>query len=113
MNLIQDGDRLQAIDNNGLIFRGSIGSAVSDSETGGQRSATFTLNGQTTTGQEGIISGTIVVIGNQATMTGTWAEPTLFGNVRAGAEVVPRIDPEDDNDDNDDDDDDDDDDDVP
>ncbi len=97
LNVIQDGDRLQAIDNNGLIFRGRIGSVQNGS-------ATFNLNGSTTTGQEGVISGTISVEGNTATMRGTWAEPTLFGNVLATAEVVPRPEPEPDPDDNDDDD---------
>ena len=101
LNVIQDGDRLQAIDNNGLIFRGRIGSVQNGS-------ATFNLDGMTTTGQEGVISGTISVEGNTATMRGTWAEPTLFGNVLATAEVVPRPEPTPDDDDNDDNDDNDD-----
>ena len=87
LNVIQDGDRLQAIDNNGLIFRGTIGSASGES-------ATFNLKGRTTAGEEGILSGSITVSGNRATMRGTWAEPTLFGNVLAFATVTPAPEPE-------------------
>ena len=86
LNVIQDGDRLQAIDNNGLIFRGTIGSAS-------EGSATFNLKGRTTAGEEGVLSGTITVSGNDATMRGTWAEPTLFGNVLAFAKVTPAPEP--------------------
>lgn len=90
-NLIQDGDRLQAIDNNGMIFKGSISSATDSGQTG--HSANFSLKGHTTAGAEGIISGAITVSGNQATMRGTWAEPTLYGNVLGYADVVPTPDP--------------------
>ena len=87
LNVIQDGDSLQAVDNNGLIFRGTIGQV---NEGGGaQRSATFTLNGMTTAGAEGVITGSFTVQGNESTMQGTWAEPTLFGSVLATANVTP------------------------
>ncbi len=81
LNLIQDGDRLQAIDNNGMIFKGTIGNASIDA-------ASFTLKGLTTAGAEGIISGSITVSGEIANMGGTWAEPTLFGDVIATAFVA-------------------------
>lgn len=94
LNVIQDGSRLQAIDNNGMIFRGNVGS-VSPGEEGGARSATFQLNGPTTTGEEGVISGTIITAGTTATMNGTWAEPTLFGSVRGRADnIEPPPDPD-------------------
>lgn len=90
LNVVQDGDRLQAVDNNGLIFRGTIGNATGGSGVGAtDSSASFTLEGQTTAGAEGIISGTISVADDVATMRGTWAEPSLFGNVLATASVEP------------------------
>lgn len=86
LNMVQTGSRLQAVDNNGIVFRGNIGS-VSRSQAG--NAATFTLKGTTTTGSEGIISGTISVSGeNVATMRGTWAEPSAFGNVVGTATVA-------------------------
>ncbi len=84
LNVIQDGSRLQAIDNNGLMFRGNIGSVEG---TGGERSASFTLEGLTSSGAEGIISGTIRVSGDTANMTGTWAEPSLFSTVSGRASI--------------------------
>ncbi len=84
LNVIQDGSRLQAIDNNGLMFRGNIGSVEG---AGGDRSASFTLSGLTSTGAEGIISGTFRVSGDTGTMTGTWAEPSLFSTVSGTASI--------------------------
>jgi hypothetical protein len=81
LNVIQDGSSLQAVDNNGLIFRGNIGSVTA------QTSASFTLKGQTTAGAEGVISGTFNVSGNSSRMQGTWAEPSLFGTVSGSATV--------------------------
>jgi hypothetical protein len=81
LNVIQDGSSLQAVDNNGLIFRGNIGSVTA------QTSASFTLKGQTTAGAEGVISGTFNVSGATSTMRGTWAEPSTFGNVLGTAQV--------------------------
>lgn len=86
LDLIQDGDRLQAVDNNGLVFKGTIG-AVQRGTTG-EASATFNLKGQTTAGAEGVITGTISVTGTKGTMRGTWAEPSLFSAVYAEADVA-------------------------
>ena len=85
LNVIQDGSRLQAVDNNGQVFRGHIGQVTDTAGT--NRSATFTLEGHTTAGAEGIISGTISVSGTTATMQGTWAEPALVGTVTGTAGV--------------------------
>lgn len=90
LNVIQDGSRLQMIDNNGLVFRGNL--SVADGAEGAQ-SASFSVSGVTTAGAEGIISGSITVDGTTATMRGTWAEPTLFGNVFATASVEATPDP--------------------
>jgi len=82
LNVIQNGDRLDMVDNNGMIFRGTIGNAQGTS-------ASFTVKGSTTAGAEAIISGTFTVSGNTSTMSGTWAEPSLFATVSASASVTP------------------------
>lgn len=80
-NIIQNGDQLQAIDNNGLIFRGSIGQVTDGS-------ASFSLRGSTTAGQEATLAGSINVEGSTATMQGTWAEPSLFARVLASGDIT-------------------------
>jgi hypothetical protein len=81
LNVIQNGSGLQAVDNNGLIFRGNISTEF-------ENGANFTLKGRTTAGQEGLITGTFTVSGTTSTMRGTWAEPNYFGNVSATADGV-------------------------
>lgn len=80
LDLRQNGDRLEAYDNNGLIFRGTIG------QVNGTR-ATFTLEGPTTSGVQGTLSGYIDVSGDSATMNGTWFEPSLSSRVSGSATV--------------------------
>jgi hypothetical protein len=82
MNLRQLGDRLEGVDNNGQIFRGSL------SETG-DNAASFTLRGPTTAGTEGTISGTLTGAGTSGSLSGTWVEPTLIANVFATATLNP------------------------
>jgi hypothetical protein len=82
MNLRQSGDQLEGIDNNNVVFRGTIGQVVDGDK------ATFTLSGNSTSGEPATISGNITVSGTQATMNGTWIEPTLFGTV-FGVATVP------------------------
>lgn len=81
LSVRQAGDQLEARDNNGIAFVGTIGEA-SDS------SASFTLEGQTTAGQSATISGTLSVDGGNATMRGTWIEPSLYSTVY-GIGTVP------------------------
>lgn len=90
LNLRQTGDQLEAVDNNGIVFRGTIGNAD-------QSNATITLKGTTSAGQEGIISGSIAVADGTGNMRGTWIEPSLTGTVFAQASDVPVLDPGDDN----------------
>lgn len=78
LDVRQTGDQLEAIDNNGIIFRGTIGS-VFDS------SVTFTLEGSTTLGGGVVISGTITVGGGEGVMRGTWIEDNLFSTVCGSA----------------------------
>jgi hypothetical protein len=82
LNLRQAGDQLEGVDNNGVVFRGTIGRASEDA-------ASFTLVGQTTAGEKVTISGNIQVpVGSgDATMRGTWIEPSVFGAVAARASV--------------------------
>lgn len=89
LDLRQRGDRLEAIDNNGFIFKGTIGNVQGNI-------ASITLTGLTTAGNEGTISGTVEVGGAStstlgaaasATLRGTWVEPSLFSTVYATASV--------------------------
>ncbi len=80
MNILQNGDRIEGVDNNGLVFRGRIGSAT------GSR-ATITLEGRTTAGHAGVLQATVDVSGSTATMRGTWIEATLYGTVYGQATV--------------------------
>ncbi|MCX7819767.1 MAG: hypothetical protein N2652_11285 [Kiritimatiellae bacterium] len=80
MNLIQNGDQLQGIDNNGRVFRGRV---IASSPS----SATITLEGRTSSGVSGVIQATVDVSGNLATMRGTWIEATLYGTVYGQATV--------------------------
>lgn len=84
LDLRQSGDQLEAVDNNGMIFRGSIG-RVDDSTL----QTSFTLTGSTTAGQEGSMAGVIAVEGNTGVMQGTWAEPSLFSTFY-GVGTVPQ-----------------------
>ncbi|HMP89596.1 MAG TPA: hypothetical protein PJ991_05320 [Kiritimatiellia bacterium] len=74
LDVRQAGDQLEAIDNNGIIFRGTIGN-VSDN------AASFNLEGRTTAGNRALISGNIQIGGGQGVMRATWIEDTLYGTV--------------------------------
>lgn len=86
-NLRQHGDQLEAIDNNGIVFSGSVGDPSGSSGTG---TASFQLDGHTTAGQAVTISGTLSganTEGNSAsaTMSGTWIEPNLYARILGDA----------------------------
>lgn len=81
LDLRQDGDKLEGYDNNARIFKGTIGQV-----TEAEALATFTLQGVTTAGNEGTISGTIEVSGSTRTMRGSWMEATIFAPVYATCE---------------------------
>jgi len=74
LDVRQAGDQLEAIDNNGIIFRGTVGSVTDNN-------ASFNLKGATTAGNGVTISGNIQISGNQGTMRATWIEDSLFGSV--------------------------------
>ncbi|HMO04432.1 MAG TPA: hypothetical protein PKC67_09225 [Kiritimatiellia bacterium] len=74
LDLRQAGDSLEAIDNNGIIFRGTIGNVVDNS-------ASFNLEGATTAGNSALISGNISVSGGKGVMQATWVENTFFATL--------------------------------
>ena len=89
LDLRQTGDTLEAVDNNGRIWRGSLG------EVQNGRSS-FELNGQTTAGTEATFSGNISssdggstgsVNSANGTMQGTFIEPSLFSTFYAEASI--------------------------
>ncbi len=90
LNVRQFGDRLEAVDNHGAIYRGTIGQAA-------DAIASFTLKGKNGVGQDVTISGTITVpVGSSdATMRGTWIEPSTYGAIAARATVPVNTPPSD------------------
>ena len=82
LNLRQTGDQLEAVDNNGITFRGTIGTVVDDT-------ASFVLDGATTAGQSVTIDGTLTASGTEGTMRGTWIEPVVIGTVSGQATINP------------------------
>lgn len=82
LNLRQNGDQLEAIDNNGIVFRGTLGNLV-------DTTASFTLEGRTTVGRSVTISGTLTGEGSAGTMRGTWIEPNLYSTISGKAVINP------------------------
>ena len=86
-NLRQSGDLLEAIDNNNIVFHGTVGDPSGSSGTG---TSSFQLEGYTTAGQPVTISGTLSGAntgGNSASATidGTWIEPNLYARILGDA----------------------------
>lgn len=80
LSISQRGDQLNAVDDQGARWTGTIGRADGTL-------ATFTLDGATSAGQEVVLTGTIVVDGTTATLSGTWIEPSLRSVATATATV--------------------------
>lgn len=81
-NLIQTGDTLQAIDNNGEIWKGEI----SNTPDANNLTATFTMKGKTSTGAKITMVGILTKTDakdQEATMSGTWIEPTFYATFKA------------------------------
>lgn len=72
ITLNQSGDRLQAVDNNGILFKGTVSDGSSN------QPASFILNGSTTTGVKVIINGTLQGGNSSTLMTGLWIEPAVI-----------------------------------
>jgi hypothetical protein len=85
-NLRQSGDQLVAIEDHGLIFKGKLGDA---SVSGSDSTSGFTLEGKTTAGNAVTIAGVLSGSSTAGKMTGTWIEPSLYGNVYATGQISP------------------------
>lgn len=88
LDLRQGGDRLEAVDNTGNIWTGSLG------EFNGA-SSSFELVGRTTAGTEGRFSGTLSTTAGSTlgTMTGTYIEDAFYGTFYATASI-PGVSPD-------------------
>ncbi len=82
LNLRQTGDELEAIDNNQLIFRGTIGNYDGENST-------FTLEGYTSVNQPATLSGTLTSSGTDAKMRGTWIEAGIYANIYGDGTINP------------------------
>lgn len=90
LTVSQSGNSLQAVDNNGILFKGTIGDILSSStNASSSESATFTLNGSTTAGNSVTITGKLSGVGSTATMTGLWVEPGLYSSIYGVAGITP------------------------
>lgn len=103
LDLRQSGDRLEAVDNNGQIWRGTIGNA---GEVGSAFTASFTLEGRNSIGREGLFSGTLSTEvttttdtnGNSSStssgegeMRGTYIEDDIFSPFFGTAQNIPGV----------------------
>jgi hypothetical protein len=84
LNLRQSGDQLEAIDNNGIVFNGTLSDSTLSS---GTATANFELDGQTTAGQSVTISGSLFGSGTSGIMKGTWIEPNRYCYVDGDAVI--------------------------
>ena len=82
MRLLQYGSVLEAYDNAGMTWSGSI-SAQNGS------AASFSLQGRTTAGQAVDVAGTLTYADQQSTLDATWIEPAFAGNLFGQATVSP------------------------
>jgi hypothetical protein len=81
LSILQTGDELNIVDNEGTRWTGRINNA-------GDNNAAITLRGMTTTGIEVVITGSISVSGTTATLSGLWVEPGLTAAASATASVA-------------------------
>jgi hypothetical protein len=89
LDLRQSGDSLEAVDNNGNIWRGNLGEVQNGTSS-------FELNGKTSSGTEATFSGNIsssdggssgTVNNVTGTMQGTYIEPNRFSTFYATATI--------------------------
>ena len=79
----QNGDQLNAIDNLGARWTGTIGRASGNL-------ATLNLDGITSDGTPVVLTGNITIDGTTATLQGTWIEPVIRAAAFAQATVAPQ-----------------------
>jgi hypothetical protein len=83
LDVRQNGDMLEAIDNNNRVYRGTLG-AVSGN------SASFNMTGATTAGKAVTISGNFRIITDGGEIRGTWIEDD-FSSTVYGVAAGPTI----------------------
>jgi hypothetical protein len=82
LKLTQSGTDVNAVDNNGIPFEGTLNAVNSTS-------ATVTLQGKTTAGAAVSITASLTASGSSAIMSGTWTEPTLSSPIYGTASITP------------------------
>lgn len=82
IRLLQYGSSLEAYDNAGMSWDGSISSVQSGT-------ATFNLRGRTTAGAAVDVAGALRYADQNSTMDATWIEPGFSGSILARATVSP------------------------
>ena len=81
LSVQQDGNQIQAVDNNNQLFSGTI------AENGQSNNVSFNMTGPTTAGAIGTMNGTLSQSGTAGTMSGIWAEPSMYGSIYGTATV--------------------------
>ncbi len=82
VRLLQYGSSLEAYDNAGMSWDGSISSVQNGT-------ATFNLRGRTTAGAAVDVAGALRYADQNSTMDATWIEPGFSGSILARATVSP------------------------
>lgn len=82
LRLLQYGSSLEAYDNAGMSWDGSISSVQNGT-------ATFNLRGRTTAGAAVDVAGALRYADQNSTMDATWIEPGFSGSILARATVSP------------------------
>lgn len=82
LSVSQFGNALNAVDNNGILFKGTLGDVVNSS-------AAFTLEGATTAGAQVNVNGNLRASGSTAVMNGVWAEPNFYSSIYGTASITP------------------------
>lgn len=82
LNLNQTGNQLDAFDNNGRVYRGSISRLDADNV------ASFSLEGSTTANNRVLLDGSLSGTGTSGTISGTWIEPNIIGILSGEATIA-------------------------
>lgn len=86
LNLSQTGTSLEAVDNSGATYKGSLGAVPGEDAT----EVPFSLVGGANAGAQANIHGTLRrTASTSAEMKGNWIEPTFSGTLLANAQITP------------------------
>lgn len=88
LSLSQAGTSLEAVDNNGVSYEGSLGSIPGEGNT----EVPFNLRGNVTAGLQANLNGVLKQRSStSAEMTGTWIESTFSASISATATITPVV----------------------